>query len=172
MNGRRHWVTAAALLLVACGGETQPLGEVAGGSGGTGGSASGNGGTGGGASADSVCETPCFRAIVSQGAIACKVCHSANPAARLDMGTLDMESPGYAARLKDEPSAHKGIVGDASGCPKGDKIIDSANPANSWLLKKILGQQGACGTVMPSTGALSPADQACMQTFVNCVANR
>ena len=135
---------------------------------GTGGSSSAGSGAGGSGTMAN-CETDCVKAIVTSGAAACKVCHAANPAARLDMGTLDMESPGLSARLKDQPSSHKGLM-DTSGCPMGDKIIDSANPANSWLLKKIKGQQGSCGTVMPSTGALSPADQTCMETFVNCVA--
>jgi hypothetical protein len=87
------------------------------------------------------------------------------------MGTLDMESPGISARLRDQPAAHRGIA-DGGSCPRGDKIIDTAHPEDSWLLKKILGQQGTCGTVMPSTGALSLADQACMATYVNCVADR
>lgn len=132
-------------------------------------SGSSSGGSGGsGAMVD--CETECVKTIVTMGASACKVCHGSDPLARLDMGTLDMASPGLSARLKDQASAHKGIVGDSSGCPKGDKIIDSANPDASWLLKKIKGTQGACGTVMPSTGALSATDQACMETFVRCVA--
>jgi hypothetical protein len=114
------------------------------------------------------CETPCLAAIINATGTGCKTCHS--DMVKLDMGILDMASPGLSARLKDELSQHKGITGDTSGCPMGDKIIDSANPANSWLLKKITGAQGTCGTVMPSTGALGAADQKCVTDFVYCVA--
>jgi hypothetical protein len=170
---------------MACGGEVQPLGEVAGGaggfsgSGGSGRSASGVGGsptaTGGttagvGAQEADRCETQCFHNIVNAVGNGCKTCHSAY--IKLDMGTLDLGSPGVSARLKDAPAQHKGVTGDTGGCPQGDKLIDSAHPENSWLARKILGQQGTCGTVMPSTGALSLADQVCMVTYVNCVAAR
>lgn len=177
MNGRRYWVAITATLLVACSGEIQPLGEVAGGSSGGGGSASGIAGSGGQVGSQTsgleVCETPCFRSIVTAVGTGCKLCHNAT--VKLDMGTLDLESPGISARLKDEPAAHKGIASSSMGptvCPQGDKLIDSAHPENSWLLKKVLGQQGTCGTQMPSTGPLPLADQACMATYVNCVADR
>jgi hypothetical protein len=114
------------------------------------------------------CETACLTAIIDATGTGCKTCH--NAMVMLDMGKLDMGSPGLSARLKDEQSQHKGITGDASGCPTGDKIIDSTKPANSWLLKKITNTQGNCGTVMPSTGALGAADQKCVTDFVYCVA--
>ncbi|HVY27055.1 MAG TPA: hypothetical protein VHB79_10910 [Polyangiaceae bacterium] len=134
-----------------------------------GGNTAGSGGSGTGGSGTMVnCETACLASIINATGTGCKTCHS--DMVKLDMGILDMASPGLSARLKDEASQHKGITGDTSGCPMGDKIIDSANPANSWLLKKITGQQGTCGTVMPSTGALSAADQKCVSDFVYCVA--
>lgn len=130
------------------------------------GTSSGGSGSGGSGMMAS-CETDCLKTIINMQGNGCKTCHGAM--IKLDMGTLDMESAGLSARLKDEPSAHKGLT-DTSGCPTGDKIIDSTNPANSWLLKKINGQQGTCGTPMPSVGTLTAADKMCFETFVNCVA--
>jgi hypothetical protein len=123
------------------------------------------GGSGGMAMAG--CETACMAAIIGNGTMACKTCHGV--AVKLDMSSLDLETPGYGARLKDHPAEHKG---NAAGtvCPSGDKLIDSATPANSWLLKKVTSMQGSCGVNMPLGGMLSPADQMCVQTFVTCVA--
>jgi hypothetical protein len=126
-----------------------------------------SGGSGSGGMAMAGCETACMAAIIGNGTMACKTCHGI--AVKLDMSSLDLETPGYAARLKDHPAEHKG---NAAGtvCPSGDKLIDSATPANSWLLKKVTSTQGTCGVNMPLGGMLSPADQMCVQTFVTCVA--
>jgi hypothetical protein len=35
------------------------------------------------------------------------------------------------------------------GCPIGAKLIDSENFDNSWVVKKLKGEQGACGSAMP-----------------------
>ena len=125
----------------------------------------GTAGTGGMAAAS--CESDCMKGIINNGTMACKTCHGI--AVKLDMSSLDMETPGYGARLKDHPSEHKGNPA-GTVCPSGDKLIDSAAPANSWLLKKVTGMQGSCGVNMPLGGMLSPADQTCVTTFVNCVA--
>jgi hypothetical protein len=119
--------------------------------------------TGGTGSNGAECESACMAAIIKA---TCKTCHGT--AIKL-AGTLDMESAGYTGRLKDKLAEHAAVA-DATTCPKGDKLIDTATPANSWLLKKIMNQQGTCGTIMPSTGALSAADQTCVQTYVSCVA--
>jgi hypothetical protein len=120
----------------------------------------------GGSGAMTNCETACLKAIITATGTGCGTCHSAS--VKLDMGTLDMASPNLGMRLKDQASAHKGLT-DTSACPMGDKIIDSANPMNSWLLKKVKGQQGGCGTPMPTGGTLSAADQKCFEDFVACV---
>jgi hypothetical protein len=123
----------------------------------------GGSGTSGGAATGSECESACMAAIIKA---TCKTCHGT--AAKLG-GTLDMESPGYAARLKDHPSEHEAVAPGAM-CPTGDKLIDTMKPADSWLLKKVMGQQGTCGTPMPVGTPLTTADQMCFQTFVSCVA--
>jgi len=126
-----------------------------------------------GASSTSGCETECIRNIFTVQPILCRLCHNNNPGgAALTSGGLDLQSDGFTARLKDVPAQHSDIVAPmtAADCPVGDKLIDTANPAESWLLKKIDGQQGNCGTPMPSTGMLSSTQQDCVHNYVACVA--
>lgn len=142
-----------------------PAPTPSGGSGSTAGGTSGGStaGASSGGSTGAACETACMTAIITAPG-GCTTCHGAKT--RLS-GTLDFETSGYAGRLRDMPAQH---VGSTPGpCPTGDKLIDSATPANSWLLKKVTGMQGGCGTPMPAAG-LSATDQTCVTTFVNCVA--
>jgi len=118
-----------------------------------------SGGSGGGSGAS--CDTACITALFSS---TCTVCHKQATA----LGQLDLETAGVAARLKDQPAKHA-EVGNAQGCPSGDKLIDSANPSASWLLKKISKQQGDCGTPMPAPQGGSEADIACVDAYVKCV---
>jgi hypothetical protein len=116
--------------------------------------------------AKSACETPCALALL--GAKGCGVCHTKDaPAA---FSRLDLSSPSPAARLLDVPAQHLAEPPLAAGaCPTSDKLIDSAAPENSWLLKKITGQDGACGDPMPGV-ALADGDLKCLEDFVACVA--
>jgi hypothetical protein len=57
----------------------------------------------------------------------------------------------------------------AGTCPTDDELIDVETPAESWLLKKVNGQQGACGMRMPVRPLQAP-DLTCVETYVNCVA--
>ena len=107
------------------------------------------------------CETACFTTAM----MGCTGCHGN----MLKSAMLDVEAAGISARLKDKPATHADVA-DPSGCPTGDKLIDSANPMESWFLKKVNGQQGTCGAAMPIGPALSAADQECVKTFVTCVA--
>lgn len=125
-------------------------------------SSAGTGGSGGGGSTIAACETSCVTTIFTTQ---CKICHGSTT--KLS-GTLDLETMGVSARLKDKPAEHMGST--PGPCPTGDKLIDSATPANSWLLKKVTDMQGTCGTVMPAPTALPAADQTCLTTYVNCVA--
>jgi hypothetical protein len=134
----------------------------------TGGSAS-TGGSGTGGSAGPSCEVACVNDIFQTQATLCKICHGK----LLKSSMLNLEDPGYTARLKDVPAVH-GDLGTgmtaAADCPKGDMLIDSATPANSWLLKKIHGEQGNCGTPMPAATPLNAAQKTCIETYVTCVA--
>jgi len=132
----------------------------------TGGSAATTAGTGGGDTAGPGCESACMATIINTPSTGCKACHGASVKLA---GTLDLETAGYGARLRDQAAEHAGVTPGAA-CPSGDKMIDSANPSESWLLKKVTNMQGDCGTVMPLGGALPAADQECFTTFVNCVA--
>jgi hypothetical protein len=118
---------------------------------------SATGGSGGGAT----CETPCMATVITT----CKTCHGA----ALKSSDLDLEAAGYTARLKDVPAKHGGLMG-APACPMGDKLIDSANPAESWLLKKVSSQEGDCGDPMPQGTGLAGDQLKCVQDYVSCVA--
>lgn len=115
----------------------------------------GSPGTGGGAAVDLSCVTPLFK--TSCGTTGC---HGAtSPTA-----SLDLVSPGFPARLVDVNAPHE----LANGACTPAKLIDTANPAMSWLLIKVLGTQGTCGLLMPFGGTKLPdADIACITKFVN-----
>lgn len=83
-----------------------------------------------------------------------------------------MEWRGLNTRLKDVRATHEALASTtiANDCGSDDKLIDSNDVEASWLLKKIRGQQGRCGTAMPPNGSLSATDQACIARFVTCVA--
>lgn len=121
-------------------------------------------GTGGGAPAG--CETACVNQIFQKDQQPCLVCHSTLS----HLGDLDLESPGYTARLKDVNAKHTGITGSTAECPTGDKLIDVTTPANSWLLKKLHGEQKTCGTAMPQGFTISAEQKTCLETYVACVA--
>lgn len=132
---------------------TASAGSSAGGSGGSGSS--------GGSSNAAACEVAC----VAEALKKCTLCHGNS----LKSANLDLQAAGITARLRDQPATH-GEVQDKSQCPTGDKLIDSANAAQSWFLKKITNEQGSCGTVMPVAPPLVPAELECLKTYVNCAA--
>jgi hypothetical protein len=133
-------------------GGTAAGGTAAGGTA-TGGTATG--GTPGGATCESTCMTNVLKG--------CTSCHGE----ALKLGMLDLQTAGYTARLKDQPATHAEAMGT---CPTGDKLIDSANPMNSWLLKKVSSQHGDCGDAMPLGAGLAGDDLKCVQDYVSCVA--
>jgi hypothetical protein len=142
-------------------------------------SVAGSAGSGGGSGTDpgAACEVECVKKIFTVTATTCKICHYANmPNATPPMpslGQLDLVSPGVTSRLKDMPAKHVDITAPAGVtpmCPTGDKLIDSEFPGDSWMLKKIRGEQGTCGDKMPQSPPLSPTDLACLETYISCVA--
>jgi hypothetical protein len=131
------------------------------------------GGAAGGADTGAACEVQCVKDIFQKSPTLCALCHNNNPdMTKLTSAMLDLKSDGFTARLKDVPATHTEIAPPMTNanCPKGDKLIDTSTPSASWLLKKIENQQGDCGTVMPSTSALSMAQKSCLETYVACVA--
>ncbi len=137
------------------------------GTGGTaaGGSAAGGtaaGGTAAGGSAmGSSCESDCMATVLKS----CTICHGAS----LKFAMLDLEAAGYTARLKDVPATHGDIMGTPN-CPASAKLIDSATPAESWLLKKVSSKEGDCGDPMPQGTGLTGDNLKCVEDYVSCVA--
>lgn len=128
---------------------------------------SSTGGSGTGGSPSATCEVDCIKDIFQKQTTLCKLCHSA---AGLQSSGLNLEADGFTARLKDVPAKHGDLPMGKDTCTPGDKLIDTATPPNSWLLKKIHAEQGNCGDPMPSTGSLSAAQKTCIETYVACVA--
>ncbi len=114
---------------------------------------------GGGTTVDTTCLTQLFSG-------SCTVCHFAGTTFG---GEFDLKTDDVASRLVNIGSKHLGGV-DQAKCPKGDKLVDTANPAASWLLLKVSGGQGSCGTSMPPGGTVSAAEKACVNNFVNAEA--
>lgn len=124
------------------------------------------GGTGTGGSGTASCEIECVNKLFQKDMMPCLFCHTKD----LKLGDLDLQSPGYTARLKDMPAQHTGFTTPKTDCPPAAKLIDTANPANSWLLKKIHNEQKTCGSVMPQAGTLTADQMKCLETYVACVA--
>ena len=162
-RGRAGWLFLLGLGM-GCGGATRSSGE------GDGTEVTNNVGGGAPTTApardlDAACRSQCSNTVLTRVG-SCPLCHGKS----LMLGGLDLESPGVAARLKDVPAKHIEIVPPSSQCPVGDKLIDSANVEQSWILKKLSGQQGTCGEAMPLPGALSTSDLGCMTTWIRCIA--
>jgi hypothetical protein len=82
-------------------------------------------------------------------------CHdSSGPPA----GGLDLMMPCVADRL----------VNVKSDC-QDSLLIDTAHPANSFLLDKLNSPRPKCGEPMPSGGHLDASDLACMNAWINAV---
>lgn len=113
------------------------------------------------------CENDCFLSVID-APDGCKICHNQN----LKSSGLDLESPGLTGRLKDIVATHadRATPANPEDCPIDDKLIDTKDVGASWLLKKIRGQQGLCGTSMPQLGSLSEPQRACVAEYVTCVA--
>lgn len=141
---------------------------------GAGGSAAGaqTGGTGG--TSPPVCESMCINNLFTVGT-SCALCHYADmPPDAPSQGKLDL-SVGYTARMRDKPAAHVDpnfVPYPASMCPSGDLLINTAAPGESWLWKKVNGDQGTCGVRMPSTGVIKPGELTCVKAYIECVTQK
>jgi hypothetical protein len=108
----------------------------------------------------------CEVACVTKALDSCRLCHSGSGG--LQLGMLDLTSPGVTARLLDVQAQH--VEAESRDCPRGDKLIDSQAPDSSWLLKKLHGLQGTCGDRMPKPPIqLDAAGLGCLETYVACV---
>lgn len=106
----------------------------------------------------------------------CGSCHGKS----LKLAGLDLRpDAGFAQRTRNVGATFGDILCDGSiteecipeTCPPGANLIDSVNPASSWILMKSLDTQGDCGESMPQAKpALVGDDAACMTNIVNAVA--
>jgi hypothetical protein len=105
------------------------------------------------------CLTDCLRH--------CTGCHGS---AQKSSG-LDLEWRGLNARLKDVRAMHGELPPTLDNdCGADDLLINSNDAEASWLLRKVRGQQGDCGSAMPPTCGLDEEEVACIARFVSCVA--
>ncbi|MET0795225.1 MAG: hypothetical protein ABW061_27145, partial [Polyangiaceae bacterium] len=82
---------------------------------------------------------------------------------------LDLSSPNVNTRLIDVVATHKD-ADPASGCVVGQKLIDSVNPDQSWLVLKLSTDGTSCGYSMPIGSSLSADDTACLKQYAQDVA--
>jgi len=108
---------------------------------------------------------PCVFATLRNAKCSIEGCHgTTNPAARLDLA-----SPCIEQRLVDVPSTHEIAPlpdGTPPMCPTDDKLIDTANPTDSWMLIKLNDQQGTCGHGSNVGFAITAPDQACLTDWI------
>jgi len=154
-----------------CGGATGgacPV-PIAGCGGATGGMCPGGcGGATGGSCGDTGVPPPCdaptlvFNVPDTMGGCQGALCHQ-------NVFPPELHTPGVAARLLDI---------NAALCPNTvtpiPKYIDSANPANSFILNKVQAAMPTCGAPMPymPNTALSAEKLACLVEWVNSVAGQ
>jgi hypothetical protein len=91
----------------------------------------------------------------------CIACHSVMTAPLF--GGLVLEG-NFVPNLVDKPATYMAVT-DKTPCVPGAKLIDSNMPANSVMLKKILGTQ-SCGVPMPQVGMLTQAQKDCLQQWI------
>jgi hypothetical protein len=95
---------------------------------------------------------------------------------------MDLQAPGYEQRLINQPVKYTDITcpNPAGGlpvpcvpsdCVQGALLINTANPAESFMLKKLLGTQLNCGKQMPiAPGSITEAERACLVEWVHYLA--
>ena len=128
--------------------------------------AGGAGGGGGGSTQPGLSvDTACLTAIFGKS---CGVpgCHFA-PAA--GAAHLDLSSANVNTRLIDIAATHEGAEPN-TGCVANQKLIDSANPDQSWLVQKLTTDGTTCGLAMPIGTPLSATDVACFTKYAQDVA--
>ncbi len=82
--------------------------------------------------------------------------------------TLNLQTADVASRLVNVNAKHALV--DTSMCPTA-KYIDTANPANSWLVIKLNGAQGSCGVKMPEIGTWTSDDNTCLTTWIQTLSS-
>ncbi|HEY4105656.1 MAG TPA: hypothetical protein VGM44_17275 [Polyangiaceae bacterium] len=99
---------------------------------------------------------------------ASQVCHSPGSTSN----TLDLISPGVASRIVNVPAEYAGLdPATMAMCPPTKlNYIDTATPANSWILLKLSNMQNGCGLQMPETGTWTNDDKTCLANWMQQLA--
>ncbi len=100
-------------------------------------------------------------------------CH--RPPAPTSMLNLTPDA-GLVSRLKDVKAQHGDItcppdfnVCVPASCDPNALLVNSANPAQSWIVMKLRGTQNGCGDQMPDP-EYDPAREQCLEKMVNAIA--
>jgi hypothetical protein len=115
-----------------------------------GGGTTGGGSTGGGTTGSPLpnCDAPTQVFEVS-----CATCHGPAP---LNLGALDLISPGVESRLV-------GVTAPLCGT---ETYVIPGQPAQSYVYQKVSEARPPCGSRMPQSGSLSAADQQCVAGWI------
>lgn len=154
-------VACVVFAAIGCAGDLDPAQFPSSGSGGgSGGSVSnGSGGSGAGGGSSQVCDAPTivFAAKCSQPG-----CHASSASA----AGLDLESPGFAARLLNKTPDPSMSV--SCGTSTEPFLRPQSNPATGLLLDK-LNASPPCGIRMPEIGTLTQSDITCLNAWATAV---
>ena len=120
--------------------------------------AGGTAGPTGGSASNPVTLEACVKTVFTE----CALCHSTS--AKDFFGGLDLSGDAVITRLKDVVATNMGVTNPAA-CMSGSLLINSANPADSVLLKRVKSTQ-SCGTPMPAPSGLTGANLKCIEDWV------
>jgi hypothetical protein len=98
----------------------------------------------------------------------CGACHSN---ASVPIAKPDLVTPGYTFRMLDQPAAFYAVLPtQMPACPAGVKVIDTADPSESWFVKKLQNDTNGCGTEMPQAPlALTTAERLEITRYLSCI---
>jgi hypothetical protein len=166
------------------GGTGPATGGTAGsGTAGSGTAGSGTAGTGGGM-LEVTCDGVDYVEVMNKNCAVNSGCHKAT-GARLGVADLNLTpDAGLVMRLKDMPAGFKEIDCGApgpymecipAGCPtaSGALLVNSLNPDESWILKKLNATHGECGFEMPQSPGTTDFDavrKACVEKVIRAIA--
>lgn len=128
-----------------------------------------------GANSGASCESACIHRMFAVDPQPCRFCHFADKSpAPPPLGGLDLESPNVTSRLLNVVYKHRDIPATAPMmCDAPELLIDPADPARSWLWRKIdRSVPITCGEHMPQTGVASVEQIACIKTYIECVTGK
>lgn len=107
----------------------------------------------------------CAEAIFA-GPCSGSICHTGD-GTEPPPGGIDLTSPGYPARLYNQPATYPGVTPSAT-CPPAvaEKLIDPAGVDASLIWKKLSATH-TCGDAMPPVGdPLEPAESECLRSLI------